>query len=232
MFKKLFIVSFLFLGSSVFSSDESEYLVCVHGFMGGRWNMYFLEKHLKKDGWDVINWGYPSRNSFIKEHGEQLVKELIILAENRPEKPIHFVTHSMGGLVLLAALNHPLCPPEAKIGKVVLIAPPLKGSKWGRWLNHFSFARWMAKDFSGQELMMKSDFDELGDYPNSLEKILVISGSLGFNPFCEGKNDGTLSLHETSLSIPHERIVVKRGHKTIVFSKKVCVLIRQFFYAD
>jgi pimeloyl-ACP methyl ester carboxylesterase len=230
--KSILFIKFLLCLSTISApflpKEKSEYLVCLHGFMGGTWSMHFLEKNLRKDGWDVVNWGYPSRDAFISQHGEHLAKELLDLAEKRPGKPIHFVAHSMGSLVLLAALNHPLCPEEAKIGKVVLIAPPLKGSVWGRWLNQFSFAKWLAKDFSGQELMTKSDFGDLGEYPDSLESLLVIAGSFGFNPVLQGVNDGTIDIHETSLSTPHERIVINRGHKTIVFSKKVFQVISQF----
>ncbi len=76
--------------------------------------------------------------------------------------------------------------------------------------------------------MTKSNFDDFGNYPDSLEGVLVIAGTLGFNPFLEGKNDGTVALHETFLSIPHEHVVINRGHKTIVFSKKVYGLISRF----
>jgi len=223
------LLAFLILGHSLFSAEKGDTLVCVHGFMGAPWNMHFLAKNLRRDGWDVVNWKYPSRDRTISEHGEQFLLKLIDLAERKPGQPIHFVTHSLGGLVLLSALNHPSCPQEAKIGKVVLIAPPIKGSSWGRWVGQFSLARWLAKDFSGHELMTQLNFDDLGNFPDSLEHILVIAGSLGINPLLPKGNDGTLAIHETFLSTPHEHVVVKRGHKTIVFSKKVCGLILQFF---
>jgi len=219
---------FVFSAASLFSTEKGEFVVCVHGFMGSSWNMRFLERNLKKEGWDVINWAYPSRDSSIREHGKELVGQLICLAKEKPGRPIHFAAHSMGNLVLLAALNDPMCPEEAKRGSAVLIAPPFKGSAWARWLHRFSLVRWIAKGFSGNELMTKEDFRDLGDYPASL-RILVIAGNLGFNPVLSGENDGTISLEETDLSTPHERVVVKRGHKTIVCSKKVCSLISQFF---
>jgi predicted alpha/beta hydrolase family esterase len=226
---KVYCFLLILLTASLFPKERDNNLVCIHGFMGAPWNMGFLEKNLKKDGWDVRNWQYPSRDKVIKNHSEQLVCYLKSLALNNPGKPIYFITHSMGSLVLLAALNNPNCPSEAKTGKIVLIAPPLKGSAFGRWLAQFSLARWIAKDFSGNELMNKSNFDYLGKFPDSLDGILIISGTLGFNPILKEKNDGTLALNETRLSIPHEHQFVKRGHKTIVFSKKVCGLAREFF---
>lgn len=222
------VTFFLFLIPSIFAISKEESVVCIHGFMGASWNMHFLEKKLRKDGWDTINWHYPSRDRFIEEHAKELVSYLISLVDRKPKTPIHFVAHSMGSLVLLAALNDPLCPQEAKVGKVVLLAPPLKGSYWARWVGQFSLIRWIAKDFSGYELMTKPNFDDLGNYPSSLEGVLVIAGSLGFNPICGEKNDGTLALKETFLSTPHERAEIKRGHKTIIFSKKAHTLISQF----
>ncbi len=212
---------------SLWGTEKKEQVICLHGFMGDSWNMDFLAKSLKKDGWQVLVWKYKSRDFLIQEHGMRLVYSIQSMAQENPGIPMHFVTHSMGGLVLLSALNHPDCPHEAKMGKIVLIAPPLRGSAWGRWLSQFSLARWIAKDFSGRELMTKNDFDSLGTYPPSCKK-MVIAGSLGFNPIISGANDGTVAIAETFLNMPHTRIVVKRGHKTIVFSKKVAKYVRDF----
>ncbi len=54
-----------------------------------------------------------------------LLKE--IAAEKRGE-PIYFVTHSLGGIIVRAAVNHPECPKEVAFGKAVLLAPPNKRS--------------------------------------------------------------------------------------------------------
>lgn len=230
MFKLLII--FVFLIPSLFAINKREQVVCLHGFMGAPWNMHFIEKRLKRDQWNAVTWQYSSRDCFIEEHAEKFVFYLIELASHNHNQPIHFVAHSMGGLVLLAALNHPLCPQEAKIGKVVLLAPPARGTHFGRWMGQFSLAKWIAKDFSGQELMTKTQFDYLGKYPSSLEGVLVIAGSLGFNPLLEKRNDGTLAVSETCLSTPHKHVVIKRGHKTIIFGKRIYHLISQFLESN
>ncbi|MEM7175514.1 MAG: alpha/beta fold hydrolase [Chlamydiota bacterium] len=212
--------------------DNKCWLVCIHGFLGSPWNMCFLAKNLRKNQWDVDNWRYSSRKLCISEHGAQLAQHLAKLAKKRPQKPIHFVAHSMGALVLLSALNHPSCPEEAKLGRVALIAPLLKGSSWARWLGQFSLVKWFLKDFSGRELIEESDFSRLGSYPDSLEKILVVAGKASVNPFFKEENDGTISIYETFLEQPHERFVVNCGHKTILLSKKVCHLVSNFFLKD
>jgi len=223
-----FFICLTVLSNCLFASEKKQTVVCLHGFLGASWNMRFIEKNLNKDHWNAVSWEYPSRERYIEEHGKKLVPYLKELAKTKPGQPIHFVAHSMGSLVLLVALNHPECPREAKIGKVVLLAPPLKGSVWGRWLNQFSIAKHLAKEFSGHQLMTKSDFSDLGNYPDSLQDVLVIAGSFGFNPMISGQNDGTLAVQETVLPTPHRHVVIARGHKTIIFSKKAYVLIKSF----
>jgi pimeloyl-ACP methyl ester carboxylesterase len=225
---RILLASFVFFTWSLFSVDKDEYIVCLHGFLGSPRNMSFFESNFLKDGWNVVNWGYPSRDLFISEHGEQLVSLLIELAEEKPKKPIHFVSHSMGALVLLTALNHPLCPNEAKTGRIALLAPPLRGSRWGREIARFPCVRKVAKQKAGYELLTNPNFEDLGDFPESLEKILVVAGNLNCNPMLKGANDGTLLVEETYLSTPHERIIVKQQHSTMLYSKKVHEIVSGF----
>ena len=103
---------------------ESQTVVLVHGFLRSKLNMSAVSHSLKKEGWQVVNWSYPSRKRRIEEHSDKLVLQLNKIAKQNPNQPISFVTHSMGGLIVRCALNHPDCPKEAKLGKAVLIAPP------------------------------------------------------------------------------------------------------------
>ena len=90
-----------------FTLNASETVICIHGFHGAPWNMYLLEKNFNRRGFDVTNWGYPSSDKTIESHGQDLVSTLQKIALNKPGAPMFFVTHSMGGLVLRSALNHP-----------------------------------------------------------------------------------------------------------------------------
>jgi len=42
------------------------------------------------------------------------------------------------------------------------------------------------------------------------------------------ENDGTLALDETSLNTRHKHVIIKRGHKSIIFSKKTFSLALEF----
>ncbi len=189
--------------------------------------MHFFAKNLKKEGWRVVNWEYQSRDRSIEAHAETLVAKLMELATSNPGKPINFVTHSMGGLIVRAAVNHPSCPLEAKVGKAVMLSPPNQGSNWGRLIGKYSIIKKLVKEASGRELTAETDFEHLGELPSTM-KVLVIAGDLSLNPFIKEKNDGIVTVGETKLTSPHKHIVLKRGHSSIVFSKKAFIEGKKF----
>lgn len=208
-------------------ANEGNPLVCIHGMFGAPWNMKYVAQTFKDAGMQVTNWGYKSREKKIEGHAADLVQDLRQIAEQRPGCPIHFVTHSMGGLILRAAISHPDCPDEAKMGKAVLIAPPNQGAIWGRILERFSLAKKIAKKEAGLQLMTEKDFEHLGTFPPSMQ-VLVIAGNLNCNPFLKGDNDGTVVVSETYLTSAHEHVTIKAEHKSIVFNRKAIRLSKSF----
>lgn len=201
----------------------------VHGLMRSRLSMVQIGTKLKKDDWKVLNWGYPSKSEKIEDHALALVKELKKIAKKQPGKAINFVTFSMGGLVVRAAINHPECPKEAKIGRAVLIAPPNKGAMFARYLSQFDIARWYLGKASGRQLMetAHNGFDRLGQFPVEMP-VLVISGTMGWNPAIDGVNDGKVSLSETCLNSHHYHELCHAGHSWICNSPKAIKLTRLF----
>lgn len=209
------------------AAEEPNIVVCVHGFLRTHRNMAPIEKALKKEGWTVINWSYPSRDKRIQEHAEDLALVLAEIAEAHPGKPIHFVTHSLGGLIVRAALNVPHCPEEAKQGRAVLIAPPNQGAAYARALSRLGFFRKLMGLASGQELMTEESFAHIGTFPETKE-VLVIAGNLGFNPLIKESNDGKVGLSETHLVTPHDFCTVAAGHSWITWSPTVIKIAKNY----
>lgn len=192
--KKCFL--FFFLLPASLAIGQGETVVCVHGFMRKGGNMSAMVRAFEKEGCTVVNWTYPSREKTIEEHAEDLVKLL-----QEFDCPIYFVTHSMGGLIVRSALNHPDCPEGAKLGKAVLLAPPNQGSALARRLSRLGWIRKVLGEKSGKQLMTMRSFDCLGDFPDQMP-VLVIAG----------KFDGKVSVEETCLRTPHFHESVPSPH--------------------
>ena len=223
MKKWLIIVLFT---STLFSAQETVY--CIHGFMRTGKSMNVAAKALEEKGFRAKVFDYPSRERSIEEHGAVLAHHLKKTAVRNPAQPIHFYAHSMGGLVLRSALNHPDCPPEATYGKAVLLSTPSQGSQLAQTLHTFPPMRNLFGDKAGRELMREPNFEHLGPFPPTLS-VLVIAGTSGFNPLLDGPNDGKVTIQETKLLTPHKHLTLPLYHSTMMHSPKAIKQALMFF---
>ena len=102
-----------------------------------------MARALRRAGFDVLNWGYASRRATVPEFGERLAKALAGVEGGRAApagalRPIHFVGHSLGNIVIRWVIAN---DPPARLGRVVMLAPPNQGSRladlWAPWLSWF-----------------------------------------------------------------------------------------------
>lgn len=100
-------------------------VILVHGFAGSPFAMTPLARKFRAAGYDVVNWGYPSRTGRLDAYAERLAEELRC-RDAAGEGKLHVVGHSMGAIIAREALLQYL---PARIGRLVLMAPPLRGSK-------------------------------------------------------------------------------------------------------
>jgi len=110
-------------------SGAAQTIVLLHGIGHSRANLFLLEKFLRRRGFHTLNITYPSRRLSVKGNAAFLATHHLTPGFWESAGKVNFVTHSMGGLVLDAYLNAARAdvPPE-KIGRAVMIAPPLGGS--------------------------------------------------------------------------------------------------------
>jgi len=211
LFLPLLLVAFSLHADSVY---------CLHGFLRSSKSMEKMGHAFRQEGMIVYNWGYPSRAKSVEEHADDLVRDLRATANRYPEEPIHFVTHSLGGLIIRAAHNHPDFPEEAKMGKAVLLAPPNQGSRFGRILKYVPIMSKILGKKAGKELLSHQNFDHIGEFPDEKD-VLIISGTYGWNPLVQGKNDGKVAVFECCLNTPHEHRTYFAGHSWIMKSDTV-----------
>lgn len=207
-------------------------VVLVHGILGSSGNLALLNFYLKNRGWKTENWDYKSREANFLTHSTNLNELLKKIATDNPGKPISFVTHSMGALVVKSTLNLEDCPKEATQGRAVLIAPPANGSGFARKLYRNALSRFVLGKEAGHELMTTphDGFDYLGRFPKEMP-ILVISGTAGLNPFIHEFNDGAVGLSETCLKTPHYHQTTFAGHASICIAPTTIKFTKRFLSA-
>ena len=198
---------------------SGEPVVLLHGLKRSRYSMNKIAKALDKAGYDACNINYPSNRlpaTALVAH----IKEQITVCFGSDVGPVNFVTHSMGGIMVRALAESPE-PPQ--INRVVMIAPPNKGSEIVDLHRTSRMFRWLMGDVATQ----------LGTDTNSLPLRLgpaqfdvgVIAGDGLSNPMglwvFDEPSDGTVAVRSTKLDGMNDFIVVPFGHTLIMRKKKV-----------
>lgn len=106
-------------------------VVLLHGLGRSCASLARLQAGLEEMGLAAHCWSYPSRRRRLAGHIEAF---RAWLEEQKFEEPVHFVGHSLGGIIIRGALAH---DPPVAVGRIVMIATPNQGagvvSRFGGW---------------------------------------------------------------------------------------------------
>lgn len=86
-----------------------------------------LARTLEKNGFSTLNIPYPSGRLPIDVLTSRIRMQLSVLPEDRP---VHFITHSLGGIIARSLLSSEI---PWQVGKVIMLAPPSNGSEIVDW---------------------------------------------------------------------------------------------------
>jgi triacylglycerol lipase len=207
--------------------SEEECVIMLHGIGRSPRSLSRLESGLSKAGYRVFNLDYPSTKFPIEYLAEEVLQSLIERLSEECPAALHFVTHSMGGIVIRYYLQHHDLP---NLGRVVMISPPNGGSELADILNtSILFKRFMAP--AGRQL--GTDKDSL---PRRLKaadfEVGVIAGNKSYNPInsliLSGADDGTVTVDSTKLPGMSDFIVLPYSHRSIIRSKEVIAQVVHF----
>jgi pimeloyl-ACP methyl ester carboxylesterase len=205
-----------------------EDVVLLHGLGRSARVMRPLEGALVSAGYRVHNLSYPS----TRETPELLVAYLHgeIAACCAWAGRVHFVTHSLGGVMARAYLaQHPM----PNLGRVVMLAPPNHGSEYVDVAGHWKLF----------QLLLGPTAVQLGTGETSLPNRLpradfelgVIAGTSSINPFgravIPAANDGTVSVASTRLDGMRDFIEIDTSHTFIMRNADVTRQTLEFLRA-
>src|SRR5690348_2133137 len=194
-------------------------LVLLHGLGRTSRSMQRLAREGVHRGYRVHNLAYPSRRASVLIHAERIGR---VLATMSNDDPLHVVTHSMGGIVLRAAVAGGWLPAE-QIGRAVMLAPPNGGSELAEWLGRTAFLR-LVLGPAGPELRTGPD-GVPGALPSVSFELGVIAGAVKHRTLAascfDGPNDGKVSVQRARVAGMRELLVVSRGHTLIMNAPEV-----------
>jgi len=197
----------------VAGDGDREQVVLVHGIwmMGAVFAL--LARRLRNCGFEPLPFTYPSARLTLEDAAHQLAR----FVRERTQGRVHFVGHSLGGLVVLELLAGEANLP---IGRTVLLGCPSSGcqaaeqlsrSRSGRMLIGTGLPRWRA---------------ERGITAAHRAEVGAIAGTLRFGiaslvvrlPL---PNDGAVTVEETRLRGLRDHIVLPVTHSGMVLSTRV-----------
>jgi pimeloyl-ACP methyl ester carboxylesterase len=185
-------------------------VVLLHGIAMGSWTLKKLERALQRRGFATLNLDYASRKKPLEQLAEDIHAPVQAFA-SRLDGPLHFVGHSMGGL--LARMYVAKYRPE-RLGRVVLLGTPNGGSEIADLLERLAIYRWFFGPAGAQ--LTTHPQDGLASLPALDYPVGVVAGNLSIYPsslfILPRPNDGRVSVESAKLADMADHIVIRATH--------------------
>ena len=212
------------------SEKTNEVVVTLHGLWRSVRAMQPLANYLHEQGYTTVNVPYASfRHDLVG-----LVD--LVMEKIRPwideGKRIHFVTHSLGGVVLKKLLDLLNQNDFEKVGRIVMLAPPHQGSEIVDWLHHSPMRPFKGVLGPAGSFLSTKNMGQEDDVLRAGVTAAVIMGKKSVLPFfktlLDESNDGIISVDKGKLLGVSHFEVVDSDHTFIVSDRKIMEMTKSF----
>ena len=186
-------------------------VVLLHGIGRTSRSMRKLERSLQQAGLATLNLTYASRKNPLEQLAEDIHPAITRFAKSI-DGPLHFVGHSMGGLLARVYVAR-YRPP--KLGRVVMLGTPNAGSELADLLQDSLLYRSYYGP-AGLQLTTSQD-DTLALLPPVDYPVGIVAGNRAINPIAwrfvlPRPNDGCVSVESSKLPGMADHITIKATH--------------------
>lgn len=206
-------------------------VILLHGLGRTRFSMNKLAQHLTAKNLQVFNLGYNGLfDSYqtILTHLDRNIEKLI-----DPQYPVHFVGHSLGGILIRGLLAQ---RPEWHTGRCVMLGTPNQGTQTARfmlshWLLRFLSPK-ITHDLVPDSLLLKT-------LPEPSIETGIIAGNISYNFFIpvswyykratnNAPGDGVVELYNTQCSTMTDFIQMPLHHSFMTWDSQLIAQVYHF----
>ncbi|MDX1536287.1 esterase/lipase family protein [Arsukibacterium sp.] len=228
---RLTLAAFVLLIS--FNSMAKDCVVLLHGLARSASAMETMQQALDAAGYHTVNVDYPSRKHAIEALVTMAIPPALAQCREQQSKQsdvIHFVTHSMGGILLRQYLQGNVI---ANLGRVVMMGPPNQGSQVVDNIKDIPGF----KAFNGPAGMQLGTGEQ--DVPKQLGPVNfelgIIAGTSSINlilsNFLPNPDDGKVSVENTKVQGMCALVTVNVSHPFLMKRQKVIKQVLHFLAA-
>ncbi|MFK7909516.1 MAG: esterase/lipase family protein [Akkermansiaceae bacterium] len=201
---------------------DGDAVILLHGLWRSIWAMDPMAKYLHEQGYHTINVPYPSFRKPMEEL-TKIVHDALKL--HGGERKVHFVTHSLGGIITRNLLKE-LMPEQT--GRVVMLAPPNQGSEIIDWLEH---CKPLQATLGPAGKALGTDCIDAPPAPLETDTAVIMgkrSSIPFFRTFLDSENDGIVSVERGKLEGMNEFHVIDSDHTFIATEPNVMEMTHKY----